>query len=146
MQALEGAAPMWTVRQSNRAMFGLAWIVVNAGGYAVGLALWEAASRPLWPALSGILLGGVTLGLYGATLGRVAGLARVLVLRRRAPAAALWVAGTTVGLGLGFVVGAWAAFVVSQNGAIGAATNALYASSSRLAGTLFRESLVNIAF
>lgn len=130
----------------HRLGFGLGWIATNVAGYGVALAVWEAVSRPLWPALSGFMSGSVTLAFYGATLGLGASLAQLLVLRLPRASAGLWVATTTVGLALGFVAGAWMAFVVSRNGAVDTATNLLYASSGRLAGTLFRESLTNIVF
>lgn len=137
---------MRNAQHANRFGFGLAWVVANAAGYGLSLMLWEAVSRPLWPALSGIFSGSVTLVLFGVTLGLGAGLAQAVALRSRWRSAGFWVVASTWGLGLGFAAGAWVAFVVSRNGAIDAVTNLLYTSSGRLAGTLFRESLVNIAF
>lgn len=137
---------MQVAPHANRLGFGLAWIVANAAGYAIALALWEAVSQPLWPALSGLLAGSITLALYGATLGLGAGLAQLLVLRLRRSIASWWVGATTIGLALGFVVGVWAAFVVSRNSLIDAATNQLYHASGRLAGVAFRETLVDLAF
>lgn len=131
---------------TNRLSFGLAWIIANTLGYALALAVWEAVSRPIWPALSGFLAGNLTLALYGATLGLGVGLAQLLALRLRPSLARWWVAATTLGLALGFVVGVWAAFVVSRNSLTDAATNQLYDASGRLAGIAFRESLADLAF
>jgi hypothetical protein len=137
---------MRVARYPNWLGFGLVWIGANAAGYAIALAVWEAASRPIWPALSSFLGGSVTLALYGATLGVGAGLAQVLALRLRRTQALLWVAATMIGFALGLVVAAWAAFVVSRNGTIDGATEMLYRASNRLVGVLFRETVVNLAF
>jgi hypothetical protein len=131
---------------SNRLGFGLGWIVANAAGYAIALALWEVVSQPLWPALSGLFAGSITLALYGATLGLGAVLAQLLVLRLRRSIASWWVAATMLSLALGFVVGAWAAFFVSRDSLIDTITNQLYHANGRLAGIAFRETLADLVF
>lgn len=94
--------------------FGLRWIAANTAGYAIALTAWITFSQPVWPALSGIWNGNLTLALYGATVGVGASLAQALVLRQRAGRAGLWIAATTAGCALGFVVASWAALVVTQ--------------------------------
>jgi hypothetical protein len=105
---------MRVARLPTRPRFGLGWIGATTVGYAVALAAWEAASQPIWPALSGILGGSVTLALLGAALGVGAGLAQALALRQRLLQAGQWSAATTACSALGVVVAAWVAQAVSQ--------------------------------
>jgi hypothetical protein len=137
---------MGVARQVQRPGFGLGWIAANTAGYALAFAVWEGASQPIWPALSGFLAGSLTLALYGAALGVSVSLAQALILRLRGARAGLWIAATTVGFALGFAVAAWVALVVSQNSATDLITDAATSASNRLVGVLVREFAVNIPF
>jgi hypothetical protein len=137
---------MAVARHILRPSFGLGWIAANSAGYALAFAVWEGVSRPIWPALSGLLAGSLTLALYGATLGVGASLAQLLFLRLRGVRASLWIAATTLGCALGVAVAGWVALVVSQSSVTDRITEMATNSSGRLVGVLVRESAANIPF
>ena len=137
---------MAVTRDVLRPRFGLGWIAANTAGYALAFAVWEGVSQPIWPALSGVLAGSLTLALYGATLGVGASLAQALFLRLRGVRAGLWIAATTIGFALGFAVAGWVALVVSQSSATDLITDMATNASGRLVGVIVRESAVNIPF
>jgi hypothetical protein len=137
---------MGVARHVLRPGFAVGWIAANTAGYALAFAVWEGISPPIWPALSGILRGSLTLALYGATLGVVVSLAQALILRLSGTQVGIWVAATTIGFALGFVMAAWVALVVSQTGALDVITDSVTSASNRLVGVLVREFAVNIPF
>ena len=84
----------------------LGWIIANAAGYAVGIALWQSAYPAVRPMLSAAPGGIVLIAGFGATLGFCAGLAQALILRQDAGRAGVWVLATALGGAVGFAIGA----------------------------------------
>lgn len=127
-----------SARPSIQRGFGLWWIAANAAGYALAFTAWVTFSQPIWPALSGVLGGNITIALCGAMLGVVAGLAQVLVLRRRTGHAGQWVVATMAGFAVGFVVASWVALAVTGAFAPGVnkyvSNSVVYISFGLLAG------------
>ena len=93
---------------------GLGWIAANIVGYAVALAAWVRWSQPIWPPLSQVLGGSLTLALYGATLGVGVSVAQALVLARRSVQPVLWIVATTLAFTVSFVVASWVGLVVMR--------------------------------
>ena len=119
---------MGVVRLPTRRNFGLGWIAASTAGYAAAFAAWTAGSRPIWPVLSGILGGSLTLALVGGTVGACAGLAQAFVLRQRLAQASQWIAASAAGCAVGLVAAAWLGLVV------GRAMSSAIASLGLLAG------------
>lgn len=92
------------------------WIIANAAGYAIGIALWQLAYPALRPMLSAAPGGIVLIAGFGATLGFCAGLAQALILWHDVARAGVWILATTLGGAVGFAIGARVSEMV--NGAL----------------------------
>jgi hypothetical protein len=97
---------VFVARVVSRPGIWLWWILANAVGYAVGVALWQAAYAEMRLTLR-LPIGGIALlAGFGATVGLSAGLAQSVALRYGAVRAGAWVVAMAAGCAAGFIVAA----------------------------------------
>jgi hypothetical protein len=82
------------------------WIIANAAGYAIGIALWQSAYPALRPTLNAAPGGILLVAGFGAALGFCTGLAQAISLRHDVARAGVWVLATALGGAVGFALGA----------------------------------------
>jgi hypothetical protein len=82
------------------------WILANAVGYAVGVALWQAAYAEMRLTLHLPVSGIALLAGFGVTVGLCAGFAQAFVLRHGVVRAGSWVLAMATGGAAGFLVAA----------------------------------------
>ena len=82
------------------------WVIANAAGYAVGVALWQVIFPIVRPGLSAFAGGFLLVAGFGATVGICTGLAQAVARHQGIKRAGGWLLAVTLGMAVGFVVAA----------------------------------------